>query len=411
MRTSPNSTLDALARLATSLLLFALLLAGCGGDDEQESTVTGPLTVYTSVPSVGPSADEANAVVAGERLALDERRGRAGGREVRLVVLDSAKAGDASWNPDIARSNADKAADDTSAIAYIGELDFGGSAISVPRTNEAGLLQVSPYDGLTELTQKQPGARTGPERFYPRGVRNFVRLVPTDLEQAAALVSWVRAEGGSSIAILHDDHIFGRELASQVAGLAASQGMAVTKVDAVRPKDDGYDDLAADLAKDSPDAVLYTGIAPEVAGPLYDSLERGLPQATLFGSSGVASSSFETDARVHVVDAARPPSMYPAAGRHVLRRLDRRAQRRVPVEALYGYEAMQLVLDAIQQAGADGTDRADVVRAALTPRRRSGAIGRYAITRSGDVSEGRFAGYLHTGRRLRFEGMRGADAG
>ena len=68
--------------------------------------------------------------------------------------------------------------------------------MSLPITNDAGLLQVSPGDGLTSLTQQPPGRpRAGPERHYPSGRRSFVRIGPTDLLEAEALVERARAAG------------------------------------------------------------------------------------------------------------------------------------------------------------------------------------------------------------------------
>ena len=52
-------------------------------------------------------------------------------------------------------------------------------------------------------------------------------------------------------------------------------------------------------------------------------------------------------------------------------------------EALYGYEAARLVLDAVAKGG---SRRAAVVRAALRPRARRSPVGRYEINRSGDVT-------------------------
>jgi ABC-type branched-subunit amino acid transport system substrate-binding protein len=54
-------------------------------------------------------------------------------------------------------ANAKRAAEDPKAIAYLGELAYGASAISVPVTNDAQLLQVSPTDTLTSLTQSPIG--------------------------------------------------------------------------------------------------------------------------------------------------------------------------------------------------------------------------------------------------------------
>ena len=63
-----------------AVLASALVLAGCLGSDEPESTrVTGSeATVMASLPQDGVSAAAAAAVEAGARLALADAGGRAG---------------------------------------------------------------------------------------------------------------------------------------------------------------------------------------------------------------------------------------------------------------------------------------------------------------------------------------------
>src|SRR4051794_32582288 len=109
---------------ARALALAALvLLAGCGSSAKDERARGAALTIYTSLPLHGVSAGDAAAVAAGERLALSDARGRAGGHRVRLVVLDDSdplKPG--IWDPSVVEQNAKRAAKDAATIAYIGEL-------------------------------------------------------------------------------------------------------------------------------------------------------------------------------------------------------------------------------------------------------------------------------------------------
>ena len=128
---------------------------------------------------------------AGIRMAFGDARDRAGSIPVRLVTLDSTRGRGEPWDPGQVLANAERAKDDSSAIAYIGELDLGASAISLPETNEADLLQVSPYDGLTSLTRSPPGraGRGAPVSATTRTAhRSFVRLVPNDLREADTML-------------------------------------------------------------------------------------------------------------------------------------------------------------------------------------------------------------------------------
>ncbi len=68
--------------------------------------------------------------------------------------------------------------------------------VSLPITNEKGILQVSPGDGLASLTTVPPGKpQAGPARYYPTDARSFLRLAPSDLTLGERLLARARAAG------------------------------------------------------------------------------------------------------------------------------------------------------------------------------------------------------------------------
>ena len=148
----------------TAVLALALL-AGCGGgggNERAEPVHRDTLVVYSSLPLSGGSQIVGDAVAAGERLALSDAGGRVSSYHVKLVELDSAEPDERDWDPDRVAENASRAAGDPAAIAYLGELELGATAVSLPVTNEHSILQVSPTDGLTSLTLPQSGPGEGP---------------------------------------------------------------------------------------------------------------------------------------------------------------------------------------------------------------------------------------------------------
>jgi branched-chain amino acid transport system substrate-binding protein len=404
MRIQPGTYIAALAATA-------LALAGCGGGGAgTASAPDGPLTVYLSVPRHGTEAAAGQAVAAGARLALADAHGHAGGRALKLVQLDNTEPDSTAWDPGEVEVNARKAAEDDSTIAYLGELDTGGSAVSIPVTNEAGLLQVSPLDGLTTLTRDQPGAAvgTGPARLYPTGRRTFLRLVPVDWLQAKELVHWAREEGAQRIAIVPDDQVFGRSLGQQVAVAAARAKVPVT--DLVEPRDDPqtFEDFARKLAMKRPDAVIYTGLGDADAGRLMQAIRRALPGALLFGSSALVSATPAPEGMppVQALSPVLPPSAYGPRARRVLKQLEKHRGARPRAEALYGYEAMRVVLDAVAREGGRASDRGAVARAALEAGARRSVIGGYGVLASGEVSSARFGAYRISARDRSYLGTR-----
>jgi branched-chain amino acid transport system substrate-binding protein len=408
-----------LRRLAV-LLLVALVATGCGGRGKAQPQVPrgGALTIYTSLPRHGDSATDAQAVLAGQRLALADHHGRAAGRDVRLVPLDSSRPDGETWDPAIVERNAKRAVDDPATIAYLGELDYGGSAISVPVTNKADILQLSPFDGLTSLTREQPGGpRGGPERYYPGGERTFARLVPTDLAHATELVDLAREEGATRLAIVHDDQLYGRAIAGQAAFVAQARKLDVVATKEIRRGDDpaAYADAVRSLAEadpeSRPDAVIYAGLADATAGPLLSAVERGLPDVRVLAAGIAPERPLTGVGSLLLTSAARPVRDYPPAARRVLARIagrERGAQ--PPVAALYGYESMRLVLEAIDRAGPRAGDRAAVVREALRPGPRLGSVlGSLSLTPEGDVADQRVAVYRRSGAAAVYDGLRTPD--
>ena len=348
-------------------MTLAALLCGCGGGGDEPTRIEGSTaTVYTSVPRHGVSATVASDVVAGERRALADAGGRAGGLRIRLRELPTTEdEPDHPWDPALVSTNAHRAADDPSAIAYLGELDYGASAVSLPITNDAGLLQVSPGDGLTSLTQRPPGRpRAGPERYYPSDERSFVRVGPSDLDEAEWLVDRVGELGGLRLATVFDREIYGRELAGQIATLARRARIEPVASEEFRGEPDELPEIAQELAEAQPDAVIYLGVATPGTSRLLGEIDAVLPSVPLLASSGIlaAQESLELP-----VELARIEAVGPALA---------------PERA--GYEAMRVVLDSIEEGR---RNRRNVIAAALRLPTRV-AASRLALYRPG--ADGRF---------------------
>jgi branched-chain amino acid transport system substrate-binding protein len=347
----------------------ALAVSGClgdGGDDNPTRIQGDTATVYSSAPRHGASAAAASAVIAGERRALADAGGRAGGLRIRLRELPATDdEPDHPWDPVLVSENAHRAADDPSAIAYLGELDYGASAVSLPITNDAGLLQVSPGDGLTSLTQRPPGRpRAGPERYYPSDERSFVRLGHTDLKEAEYLLERVRAAGAERVAVVFDRDIYGRELAGQIFARARRDGLEVVASEEYRGQVEEIPDIARRLAEARPDAVIHAGVAGRGTRRLLGEIDAQLPTAPLFATSGILAGQ-----RSLALPAG--PARIEAIGPAIS--LERS-----------GYDAMRLVLDAVEQGQRDRR-RVIAVARRLAPRV---ADSRLALYRPGD--DGRF---------------------
>ncbi len=389
-------------------LLCLLLFAGCLGDASNEPRrVKGDsATVYVSVPRTGVAAPAGRAVEAGARLALADAGGRAGELGIRMRTLSSTEPGGEVWKPEVVNANADRAVEDPRAIAYLGELGFGGTAVSLPVTNAGSLLQVSPTDGLTSLTRVPPGRpRSDPVRLRPEGERNFVRLTPSDLLLAEVMLELMRERGTERLALIFDQEVYGRELAAQIVARARRDGPDPVADEEYRGKVDEIPDIVDRIASSEPGAVVIAGVAGPGTGRMLAALDARMPGIPVYATSGM----LERDPRrpipaaplsVEALTPILPASELPAAGRALIRRAGELAgPEAARPEAVYGYEAMRVILDAVEQGG---RDRAKVAAAALAMRDRRSALGPYRLRGTGDVDGERFALYALGNGRFRF---------
>src|SRR5262245_577549 len=190
-------------RTAAVVVLVAAALAGCGVHSKSSTIHGRTLTIYSSLPLQGASALASRSVAAGESFALAEAGARAAHRRVRLVGLGSTKPNGHIWDPGLVSANAKEAAKDPTTVAYVGELDYGGSAVSVPITNDNEIVQVSPGDSLASLTAVPSGhPQDAPARYYPTEQRSFVRLGTSDLRLADVLLAQARDAGARRLAVV-----------------------------------------------------------------------------------------------------------------------------------------------------------------------------------------------------------------
>lgn len=411
-------------RFALTLALGVLALTGCGGGGQQaQPQLRGSeLTIWSSVPERGPLRQVAADVLDAERLALAHDGGRVGRYRVRLVALDASTLDAGRSDPAQISQNARRAAKSTRTVAYLGELASGSSAISIPLTNEAGILQVSPLDTAMAYTTRSLAVAGSPERYYPKlhdEGRTFARVVPSDRTQVDALLTLMRGEGVRRLAILTDEDPSGRAIATNLRTKARAAGIAVVLREEIDEHATRHDDTIARIREADADAAL-DATGPRVgAARLWRELHAADPLLALYAPASLADPAFvaglgSAGAVAHVTQPVYEPLSDddPAVRRFI--RAFRSAYGHVPAaQARYGYEAMRGVLAAIRhaEAAADSpVTRRAVTRAYFATAVRDGVLGPYAIEPDGDTTLDRWGAFRVVDGRLRFAGDAGSGA-
>jgi branched-chain amino acid transport system substrate-binding protein len=391
-------------------LAAALVVGGCGGGEAPKPPVVPGrvLDVYTSLPFQGDLAGRARDTYDAERLALAEAGGRSGRYRVRLVPLDSSTLDAGRWDPNQVIANARRATQDPLTIAYIGELDTGASAVSIPVLDQKGILQVSPADGLAGLTRLEGATRGEPEKYYPDPRRNFARIAPPDNRQAAALAAYMKELGVTRLYVANDGGGYGVAIADAVVVDAGALGIGVVANDTITPQGADYSGAARKVLRFAPDAVFFGGTAHDRADALWEDLHTIAPKLKLFGPNALALPDFygrlgPSAASTYLVDPSIPARDRSQTYRSFLDRFRRSFHRSPDRYAVYGYEAMRVVLGALHRAGRHANDRRRVIRRVFGLRRADSAVGPYTIGPKGDSTLRSFGAYRVMRGRLVFD--------
>lgn len=363
------------ALVVSACAILAAGVAGCTAAGSSAPNLNGKsLTVYLSAPASLASDPEAQDVIDAERLAFQQLKGQVTAYQLGLVVLGHDKISD----------NARQAIGDTGhAVAYVGEVRPGDSADSIGITNAQDLLQVSPTDTATALTQTVPEVKNSPKNYYESFGANgqtFGRVVPTTKVEATVLVNQMKSLGVRSLYVTGDDSDYGRTVSAEVRN-AASPGITPASSAA------------------SADAVFYGGSSVSGATGSFERALASNPKMKLF-----APSALDDDAFVAGLSPAARRNLYVSAPGLLPHQLEstagtfvadfRSAYGRLPsAEAIFGYEAMSAVIAVLHEAGSAANGRTTVVhdfigmtnRSSLTPK---GVLGTYSIDKNGDTSLG-----------------------
>lgn len=422
-----------LAGVVPALAAMAMLLAACGGGGvpsalsgvRQTTTSNGAgqpkraerpvLDIYSSLPLQGPSRMAGRAIRRGIMLALARAHDRAGEFRVRYRSLDDASARTHGWSAARVTANARLAATDPDAIYYIGEFDSAATELSMPILNLAEIPQVSPASTDVGLTLTIKGVTAPGElgRLQPDRPRTFLRLVPSDIVQAAADLLALHQAGCTDLAIAHQDDTYGDQLTALMVAEAKEYGIAVVthsgfqmNLAAAR----SYVAFAAEIHAAGAGCLALVSAPSRGATALATDVHLASPRAPILGTDKLCRPRW-TDAAEGGVPAAVAPSLlctlptlplraYPQAG--LYRSWFERRYGRLPTSSysLYGYEAAELGLSVIGSLGREGDDRADVIRSLFAIVDRESVIGSYGFTATGDTTLDEYGLYRvgHGGR-------------
>jgi branched-chain amino acid transport system substrate-binding protein len=393
-----------------------LLLAACGSSNSSSSSSSAPagapssssssasgggggstIDIYSSLPLQGASTAQTDPLVNGIKLALSQANNKAGSFTVNYQSLDDSTAAAGKWDPGQTAANARKVAADPKAVYYMGEFNSGASEVSIPILNQAGVPMVSPANTYVGLTTNLPGSAPGePQKYYPTGKRNYLRIVPIDSIQAAADLIAMKQAGCTKVAVANDKEAYGQGLATLLGLEKGFYGVTITSDTGIDPTSPNFRSYASTIQGQGADCFFFAGIVSNGAVQITKDVHAALPKAKIFGGDGVCTDSY-TAQKKGGVPAAIDPLMectvatqdlaaYPGGKDFLAAYKAKYGTANPDPYAIYGYEVMKLGLDTIAKLGPKGNDKAAVLAALFATTSRSSVLGSYGFDKNGDTT-------------------------
>jgi branched-chain amino acid transport system substrate-binding protein len=424
-----------LALLALLVGALALAAAGCGGDDDGDdggnggdggggsgiaselpSSLCSPIEfegegepdviIASDLPLQGSSRNQTIQMTEAMRQVLNDAGWKAGDLNVGYQSCDDATPQAGKWDSGKCSQNGKAYASNEDVMAVVGTFNSGCAQIIIPLLNEApggGVAMVSPANTFVCLTTSGPGCEeTEPDKYYPSGSRNYIRMVAHDGYQGAALAQFMQDRGVESVFVLNDKESYGLGVAENLRNAAESLGIEIAGFEAWDPKAAGYEGLMRKIAGTNADALFLGGLIDEngaqvikdkvaVLGPNDGDVMLVAPDG-FTAQATIDEAGQENTNGMFASVAGVPPEQLTGAGADFIAAFEETLGGE-PVEpySAYGAQAMQAAIDAIAEGG---EDRAAVIEALLALEFTDSILGSFSVTDEGDPTSGPITVYV-----------------
>jgi branched-chain amino acid transport system substrate-binding protein len=399
--------------LAGVTAALALLAAGCGGggggsskgvtalpssscsDIYYQGSGKPDFLIASDLPLQGSGRTQTVQMTEAIKFILKQKNFTAGKYKIGYQSCDDATAQLGKWASEKCSANANAYAQNKSVIGVIGTFNSGCAEIIIPVLNRAPngpLGMISPANTYVGLTHTGPGTAAGePDKYYPTGKRNYIRIVAADDFQGAADALNAQQLGLKNVYILNDKEAYGQGVATDFKNSLTQLGIKVAGFAAWNGKASSYTGLATKIKQTGADSVFVGGLVCENGGKLIKDLRATLGnKVTILAPDGftpisaVVQGAGASAEGMYVSVAGQPNENLPPAGKTFVKDFGAtQSGGNVDPYSSYAAQAVDVLLSAIEKS--DGT-RASVSSQLLQTKVTNGIIGTFTINSNGDTS-------------------------
>ena len=406
---------------------LAFAAAGCGGGGKKggggggsaqalpasscssiyyEGSGSPKFIIASDLPLQGSGRTQTVQMTEAIKFVLKQHSFKAGKYKIGYQSCDDATAQLGKWASEKCSANANNYANDQSVIGVMGTFNSGCAEIEVPVLNRAPngpVGMVSPANTYVGLTHTGPGTAAGePDKYYPSGTRNYIRIVAADDFQGAADALLAKQLGAKKVFILNDKEAYGQGVAGDFKNALPKVGLASAAFTAWDPKASSYESLASKIKQSGADAVFLGGLICENGGKLIKDLHTVLGTSVkLLAPDGFTPISADVQGAgtaaegMTVSVAGLPNEQLGTTGKQFVSGFGAtQPGGQVDPYSVYAAQAAQVLLDAIKSS--DGT-RASVAKGLFKTKVTNGILGSFSINANGDTDANPVTIYKITG--------------
>ncbi|CAM5495426.1 MULTISPECIES: branched-chain amino acid ABC transporter substrate-binding protein [Streptomyces] len=277
-----------LLAITAALAAGSLTLTACGSRDDSSNGSGGGDKTTVVIGVDAPFTGDLSALGLGIRNSAElavktaNKEEYVKGIEFKLEPLDDQA------QPSVGQQNAQKYISNKDVLGVVGPLNSSVSQQMQKPFNDAGLVQVSPANTGTELTQGD-GWKTGNS---VRQFKTFFRTATTDEVQGAFAAEYLYNKAGiKKVYLIDDQKTYGAGLAASFKTNFTKLGGKIVGSDHVNPDDRDFNSVVAKIKKTGAEALYYGGEYP-AAAPLSQQLKDSGQNIPLMGGDGIVSGDY-----------------------------------------------------------------------------------------------------------------------
>jgi branched-chain amino acid transport system substrate-binding protein len=336
-----------------SLAVLGLLTTGCGqgllggGDSgDQAAKKDGPILLGMLIPQSGSEAAIGPYMSNAAQLAVDEINAKGGvlGRQLELKTADDA-------------------CDAQSAAAGANKLVTEEVDVSVGGYCSGATLPTLPIFGKANIPMIIPAANS--QELVDQKLKHVFLINGTGSQQAMSAEKWITKQGAKSVALMHDNTSYSKDIAVRTQALLEAPGGAEPVItEAVTPKESDYSANITNVLAKKPDFVYWTGYFQEGGLIARQLRQAGYKGSIMVGDGSVSPKLMEIAGAeaaegVYATMTQTPDTLEGAEG--WIAAYKKKYNADPGPYSNHAYDAVRLAAEAVTKAG--GTDGAKVIAA------------------------------------------------